>query len=174
MLTISEQLSNEAVSREAFAGTLSCFANGVTILTTAGPAGRFGRTVSSACSLCATPPAVLACVDRAAPIADAVLINGAFCISAASESQRAVCDAFAGRPQMPMADRFALAEWVDLIDAAPGLVGAAAVVGCRLATHIDFESHRILIGLVCETRAGSSSPLVHHRRAFAGIVRLSD
>lgn len=174
MLTVSDQIGGAAVSREDFAAALACFASGVTILTTAGPAGRFGRTVSSACSLCATPPAVLACVDRAAPIADAVLSNGVFCVSAASEAQRAVCDAFAGRPPLPMDDRFALAEWVDLIADVPGLAGAAAVVGCRLASHVDFGSHRILIGLVCETRAGSSPPLVHHRRAFARMEPFSD
>jgi flavin reductase (DIM6/NTAB) family NADH-FMN oxidoreductase RutF len=174
MLTDLDTSVREAVSREAFANALSCFANGVTILTTAGPAGRFGRTVSSACSLCATPPAVLACVNRAAPIADAVVTNGAFCINAASEAQRAVCEVFAGQPPMPMADRFEHGEWVDVIGTTPGLLGAAAVVGCRLATYLDFGSHRILIGVVCETQIGSLPPLVHHRRSFAGIAPFPD
>lgn len=164
----------EPVTRDSFASALSCFANGVTILTTDGVAGRFGRTVSSACSLCATPPAVLACVDRSAAIADAVVANGAFCISAAGEAHRPVCDAFAGRPAMPMDARFALAEWVDLVGAQPGLADAAAAVGCALASHLDFGSHRILIGVVCDARTGSAPPLLYGRRSFGRLVPLED
>ncbi|GEB48536.1 flavin reductase family protein [Streptomyces cacaoi] len=43
-------------------------ATGVTVVTTDGPHGRYGQTVSAMCSVSADPPALLVCVTVRSPL----------------------------------------------------------------------------------------------------------
>jgi flavin reductase len=162
------------VTREEFTQALACFATGVTVVTTDGPAGRYGRTVSSACSLCATPPSVLVCIDRQGAIADALLDNGAFCVSALAEGQRAVSDVFAGRPPLSMEERFSRTAWIAMRSGSPALADAAACLDCRYAAHFDHGTHRIVVGVVQATRVTAATPLVYARRGHGRFTPLAE
>jgi len=162
----------DLVTREEFTQALACFANGVTVVTTDGPAGLHGRTVSSACSLCVTPPSVLVCIDRRSAMADALLDNGAFCVSALAEGQHAVSDMFAGRPPLSMEERFSRTAWTAMTSGCPALVGAAACLDCRYAAHLDYGTHRILIGVVQATHTMAATPLVYARQGHGRFMSL--
>ena len=73
--------------------------SGVHIVTTDGPGGRLGLTVSAMVSLSADPPMLLVCINRRSPICNAILANRCFMVNVLSDRQRHVADTFSGRPQ---------------------------------------------------------------------------
>src|ERR1700752_3118648 len=88
-----------AVGRDAFIEAMRRAATGVTLVTTDGPAGRFGVTVSAFASVSADPPMLLACINRKSPAAAAIAANGGFCVNVLSAEQSPLADVFAGRPE---------------------------------------------------------------------------
>src|SRR5690554_4667739 len=86
------------VSAEAFVGAMRVQATAVNVVTSDGPAGRVGVTVSAMSSVSAEPPLILACVNRRSPCVTTIRQNGVFCINALSAGQSHLADTFAGRP----------------------------------------------------------------------------
>ena len=62
----------DLVSRERFVGAMREVAASVTVVTTDGPCGRHGATVSAFSSVSADPPTVLVCLHADSRIAKAV------------------------------------------------------------------------------------------------------
>ncbi|EBA01956.1 flavin reductase-like, FMN-binding protein [Rhodobacterales bacterium HTCC2150] len=85
--------------RQGFLTGMSCAACTVNIVTTDGPAGRAGVTVSAMSSVSAdTPkPTLLVCVHHLSPAADLILENGVFCVNVLRDDQGYISDTFAGR-----------------------------------------------------------------------------
>ena len=61
---------------EDFVAAMGLAATGVSVVTTDGPAGRFGLTVSAVSSVSAEPPLVLVCINRKSPAMAAVEAPG--------------------------------------------------------------------------------------------------
>src|SRR5829696_7592538 len=84
-------------ARATFVNAMGAAVTGVTIVTTNGPGGRLGRTISAMASVSADPPMLLVCVNRRSPLERAIRANGVFGVSVLAEHQADVSDAFAGR-----------------------------------------------------------------------------
>ena len=82
-----------------FIAAMGMAATAVSVVTTDGPAGRFGLTVSAFSSVSADPPMVLACVNRKSPAVAAIDSNGLFAVNVLAADNRGVAETFAGRPQ---------------------------------------------------------------------------
>lgn len=158
-------------SAERFVAAMARAATTVSVVTTDGPAGRFGVTVSAITSVSAEPPLVLACINRRSPVLDAIECNGVMAINVLAEGQQNIADGFAGRSPGPNYD-FGCAEWCRAVTGAPLLAGAAAVFDCALHAVHDAGTHRIVIGRVVEARCGEALPLVYARRGYRGIADL--
>jgi len=85
--------------RTAFIDGMSRVATSVTLVTTDGPGGRYGLTVSAMSSVTADPPTLLICINRHNPIDAAIRENGVFGVNALRADQRWVAETFAGRPR---------------------------------------------------------------------------
>lgn len=83
--------------RAAFIEAMSRAAAGVTVVTTSGPAGKFGQTVSAMCSVTADPPTLLVCIKSTSVIVNAIREHRAFGVNLLRADQRRVADLFAGR-----------------------------------------------------------------------------
>lgn len=142
----------------------------VCVVTTSGPGGRYGVTVSAMTSVTADPPAVLVCVNNGNFVTPAVIKNRSFCVNLLSESQKAISEVFAGRHPSGTTDRFACAEWAVLATGSPALVGAAAVLDCRLAEHHRFGSHTLLIGTVEGVDLNEGPTLLYHDRRYCRVA----
>jgi flavin reductase len=145
-------------------------ASGVSVVTTDGPAGRAGLTVSAMCSLSADPPAVLVCINRASHAGRIIRINGVFCVNVLASHQVDVARRFAG-PAVA-GDKFFEIAWDRFITGAPVLREAVAIFDCNLTRGADFGSHDILIGVVAETEERSGAPLLYVGRAYCAPVTL--
>src|SRR5262249_50280878 len=83
----------------------------VGVVTTDGPGGRFGLTVSAMSSVTIEPPLILVCIHSGSPVVAAVERNRTYCVNLLGEGQVHISEAFAGRHLVAHAHRFAWAEW---------------------------------------------------------------
>src|SRR4051812_34666386 len=97
----------EADFREAMAHLPAA----VSVLTTDGPGGRCGITVSAVCSVTDSPPTILVCVNRNSATHDLFLGNTRGCLNVLGCGQGQLALHFAGATEVPMAERFSWDIW---------------------------------------------------------------
>ena len=157
--------------RDAFLHAMSRCAATVSVVTTDGPAGRAGMTVSAMTSVSADgdAPTMLICVNRGARAADPILRNGCFAINVLEAEQQAVADSFAGRTDA--ADRFADVAWSVAETGAPILDGLAGF-DCTVQSADLVGTHHVVIGAVRAVRvAESGNPLIYGMRSYLRTER---
>jgi len=152
--------------RNAFVNAMRGAVTGVNVVTTDGPAGRFGLTVSAFSSVSADPPMVLICINRRSPADAAVSENGRFCVNVLSTKQRDIADIFAGYPAEGAPYDFTAARWDKSYTGAPSLVEAIATFDCAVEITIDSGSHTVYVGRVLGVKEGEGSPLLYTDRAY--------
>jgi len=141
-------------------------ASGVAVITTDGPAGLKGLTVSSLCSLSMEPPSVLACVNRGNSAFAALIENGRFTANILSADQAHVADAFAGLIPEFRENRFASAEWLPVSGGSPALIGALCSFDCRVGAVFSFGSHDIIAGEVIGLMSQEATPLLYANGSY--------
>lgn len=156
---------DQALFRTAMART----ATGVAVVTTDGPGGRRGITVSSMCSLSLEPPSVLACVHKESSATRAIAINQVFCANVLADHQAKLSDVFAGRDPAFADDRFKVARWARLRTGSPVLERALVAFDCELAESVHYGTHEILIGRVVELTMGDARPLIYADRTYRRV-----
>lgn len=145
---------------------------GVHVVTTEGPAGRYGITVSAVTSVSADPPMVLACVNRRSPAAAAARANGVFAVNLLATHQTMVSDTFAGRIANGAPFDFGCAEWQAGPTGCRLLSDAVATFDCTLESAHDAGSHVVLIGRVVHATGADHTPLAHNRRSYCTTSRI--
>ncbi len=154
--------------RKDFLEAMSRAANSVYVVTTDGPGGRAGVTVSSVTSVSADAPSMLVCVHHRSPAAAAIATNNAFCINLLAEGQADISDVFAGRSGARGEEKFAAGQWGRAATGSPVLTGALAMFDCALVHSLRVGSHHIFIGeLQAVALAERGSALVHSNRAYS-------
>lgn len=140
----------------------------VTVVTTDGPAGRQGATVSAFSSVSADPPTVLICLFADSRIARAVAANGRFCVNVLPEDCSAIADRFAGRDDGCITDRFA---GIDLMPG-PGLpcIAGATVFSCGLDRTLRSGSHLIMTGRVADVTDEGAPPLAYREGGYHRVI----
>jgi flavin reductase (DIM6/NTAB) family NADH-FMN oxidoreductase RutF len=155
------------MTSEAFTKAMAAVVAGVNIVTTEGPGGRFGLTVSAMVPVSAEPPLLLVSLNRRSPIVSAILQNGVFGVNALGAHHDALADSFAGRPRSGAAYDFAAAHWECNGAGVPLLLDAAARFDCRVTSSTDAGTHTIVIGSVEHASRGVVPPLAYTRRAYS-------
>lgn len=162
------------MQRDDFLEGMSHAAATVNIVTTDGPAGRAGVTVSAMCSVTADTPTLLVCVHHKSPACQAIQENGVFCVNVLRDDQALISDTFAGRIKTPGGDKFDCADWCALTTGAPTLCRPLAAFDCRLGQHVRWGTHVIFIGEVADTVVnGTGSALIYANRAYGTPARLT-
>ena len=161
--------------RDRFIDGMSRAAATVAVVTTDGPAGRAGVTVSAMASVSAdsTSPSLLVCVHQLSPAAPAILANGIFCVNLLRDSQVWISDTFAGRRPTPGGDKFEVGQWTTLSTGAPVLEDALVAFDCRVGMATLYGSHYILVGELEEAVVADTGPaLVYANRAYGSPIPL--
>jgi flavin reductase len=156
----------EGMSRAAFC---------VNVVTTDGPAGRAGVTISAMSSVSADGgnPTVLVCINQQSRTAAAILENRTFCINVLRDDHADIADRFGGRVNREDGDRFAGASWVEGGTRAPRLANAVAAFDCRLLSSELVGTHHVFIGAVGSVTTGSGTALVYADRAYGRTERIA-
>jgi len=164
-LTIS-RLDGSVTERDAFVAAMGAVAGSVTVVTTDGPGGRFGQTVSSFCSVSADPAQILVCLNMRSPICSALEINRSFSVNVLSEGQSHIADAFAGRPRAGVPYDFESINWSSDTNGSPLIDGATATFSCTLDSRIPGGTHFMYLGGVVAASRTEESPLVYRSRKY--------
>lgn len=163
----------DSTLRDDFIHAMSRAAATVSVVTTDGPAGRAGLTVSAMTSVSADgdAPTMLVCINKGASAATPILTNGCFAVSVLDAAQQEIADIFAGRAEAPDGDRFAATPWDVLATGAPVLRGLAGF-DCEVQSADLVGTHHVIIGAVKAVRASESgSPLIYGMRTYLKAAR---
>ena len=155
--------------RADFVNGMSRAAATVTVVTTDGPAGRAGVTVSAMTSISADgdAPTMLVCVNTTSSAAAQMMENKAFVINLLEASQQDVANVFASRLPAPGGDKFNAVSHVPLKTGAPALDGALASFDCTLSSAQLVGTHYVVIGSVVAVRLrDEGKPLVYGMRSY--------
>ena len=161
-----EILARHAVATEDFVAAMRANVTPVNLVTTDGPAGRFGITVSAVSSVSAEPPLILACLNRRSPAVAAIARNGVFCVNALNADQAHIADCFAGRPRDGEAFDFTCGDWLPARSGAPELAGSVASLDCEVFAQHAAGSHEIFIGKVLGAISRALPPLLYWDRQY--------
>jgi len=107
-----------------------------------------GLVVTSAISLSAEPPLLLACVNRTSSSYPLLVEYGRFGWSSLGAAHQGVAERFSGFGGVKGPARYAGAEWETAVTGAQLLKGAPAAFDCEVEEMIDRATHSILIGRV--------------------------
>jgi flavin reductase (DIM6/NTAB) family NADH-FMN oxidoreductase RutF len=149
------------IPREHFLLGMRRIANTVSVVTTDGPAGRHGATVSAFCSVSADPPSLLVCLNVASRIAAMVQYNCGFCVNVLKESATWVADRFAGRAGSSREDRFVGLRLIEGEHPSPILDLAATAFSCDVADSMQHGTHLIVVGRVVAVASTDTHPLTY-------------
>lgn len=161
--------------RDRFVEGMSYAACTVNIVTTDGPAGRAGVTVSAMASVSADSawPTLLVCVHHLSPAAAKIVANGVLCVNVLRDDQSYISDTFAGRFRDEVGDKFDCADWVTMPSGAPRIDSPLVAFDCRLLSSERVGTHHIFL---CEVRdlhlSRAGSPLIYANRAYGASMRI--
>lgn len=164
----------DATLRQQFLEGMSRAAASVSVVTTDGPAGRHGITVSAMTSVSADgeAPTMLVCLNAASSALPPLLENRCFCINVLRIDQQAISDTFSGRLPAPGGDRFSAAHFTPGPTGAPMMDEALVSFDCELVSAEKIGTHHICIGAVREVRAApDGAPLLYGMRSYLRAER---
>ena len=168
-MTGHAEISSGTDPRAAFIGAMRRVATCVTVVTTDGPGGRHGATVSAFSSVSADPPTILVCLKSESRIARAVVVNGALNVNVLPQGSADIARRFAGLDDARIGDRF---DGIDTIGkrGVPPAIDGATVFCCALKQSLVAGSHLIVVGEVQEVRDGMIEPLAYLSGAYHRVV----
>lgn len=159
--------------RSRFVEAMSRVASTVNVVTTDGPAGRHGVTVSAMSSVSADGdrPTILICVNKQSMTADPILKNGVFCVNILRDDQSYISDRFAGRHGA--SDKFSGVQWATQSTGAPRVSDTLVAFDCRLLSTQLMDTHYVLFGAVEDIFINQvGAPLIYSNRAYGTPLHL--
>jgi flavin reductase len=165
------------VTRERYLEAMSRTSCTVSLVTTDGPAGRAGATVSAmACVSADGPrPSLLVCMHHLGSAARAVRENGVFCLNILRKEHIKLGSLFAGRSGHYTSDKFSAAEWDTHETGSPVLRDALVAFDCTVEIAMRYSTHWILVGGVVDLVVPDSqptAPLLYGNRSFCAPAPL--
>ncbi|WP_234417048.1 flavin reductase family protein [Loktanella sp. Alg231-35] len=147
----------QTIDRETFIAAMRRVTTSVSVVTTDGPAGRHGATVSAFCSVSADPPTVLVCLHGGSRTAGLVGDNGVFRVNILPAEASAIADRFAGKDDADLTDRF---DGIETTGDVPEIAGATSLK-CTVTQTVTEGSHLICFGRVTDVTLGRDIPLTY-------------
>lgn len=155
-----------------FRAAMANLSAAVNVVTTDGPRGRAGITVSAVCSVTDTPPTLLVCVNQASYTHDIFAANKRICVNVLAHEHEELAMHFAGATGVPMAERFGWDVWDHDLEGVPILRDAAACLVGRISGLHARGSHSVMfveVERVVVREDGGA--LVYFRRQFHTLGR---
>jgi flavin reductase (DIM6/NTAB) family NADH-FMN oxidoreductase RutF len=131
-----------------FRDAMRAFVGNCSIITVGDGEEATGLVVTSAISLSADPPLLLACVNRTSSSQPLLTRYGHFGWSSLGAAHQAVAERFSGFGGVRGKARYDGADWETAVTGAQLLKGAPTAFDCTVEEMIDRATHTILIGRV--------------------------
>lgn len=114
-----------------FRNAMAQLGSAVSVITTDGPAGKFGFTASAVCSVTDQPPTLLVCMNRNSFAHAHFKQNGTLCVNVLSSDHQALSGVFANA-SLRSEERFCHDSWQVMASGAPVLSSAVASFDCLI------------------------------------------
>jgi len=152
-----------------FRNAMAQLGSAVSVITTDGPAGKFGFTASAVCSVTDSPPTLLVCMNRNSFAHAPFRQNGALCVNVLSSDHQDLSWVFANA-SLRSEQRFAYDSWQVLASGAPVLSSSVASFDCLIDTCHEVGSHSVFYCQVQAIRI-SETPrgLVYFNRRYHAV-----
>lgn len=158
------------VDRGTFRTAMSRLGAAVSVVTSDGPAGLCGTTVTAVSSVTDTPATLLVCVNRQAYANRLIKENGTLCVNVLAGDDMATANLFAGMTGVAMADRFEGLQRRSLVTGAPVLPGVLAAFDCTVQEVIEAGTHSIILARVEDIEIGpEAGALIYFQRRYATL-----
>lgn len=145
---------------------LSCFATGVTVVTSIGDQGApVGLVVNSFSSVSLDPPQILWSIGLNSPSRDAFCAHPGFAVNVMGADFKDETMRFA----RPSDNKFKDVDWTAGKHDVPVLDCAVATFECETEQRILSGDHEIFIGRVLRVNNRDAAPLIFHRGQFAQL-----
>ena len=161
--------------REQFLIGMSHVANTVSVLTTNGPSGRAGVTVSAMSSVSAdtTKPTLLVCVHRDNPITQLIESNGVFCVNVLRDDQTLIAETFAGRKKSSISNKFDCTDWEPMSTGSPRIKDSFIGFDCSILSNSTVGTHEVIFGEVQEVKiTPRGEPLIYLNRSYVSPMQV--
>jgi flavin reductase (DIM6/NTAB) family NADH-FMN oxidoreductase RutF len=161
------------VSVTEFRGAMSKFTTAVSVIATGGPAGTAGLTCSAVCAVSDTPATLAVCIHAKSGANSVLKANGVLSVNCLQTDQMELSQAFAGIGSIPMAERFAMANWGVLVTGAPYCKDALVALDCEIADVREVGTHSVfIVKVVATVESEDRAPLIYQQRNYATTRRL--
>lgn len=152
---------------------MRALAGGVSVIATQDSLGLcVGLTATSVTSLSADPPSLLVCINRSSAMAEALRNGVYFSANVLAENQVDVAQAFGGQRAVRGVGRFSYGAWFRSEGHVPLLGGARVSFECIVAEAMEWATHRIVVGRVCDVHFTNptAKPLVYHDGRYSTLA----
>lgn len=164
------ELDESTESRRAFRAAMANLSAAVNVVTTDGPHGLAGMTVSAACSVTDDPPTMLVCLNRSSGSHPVVLANGRLCVNVLATDQQELAVHFAGATHVRTSQRFGHGSWDFRTHGVPVLQDALASIVGRIVTEHVHGSHSVaFVEVEAVSVRADSGALVYFQRRFHNL-----
>lgn len=140
-------MTDSTQSQKDFREGMSRLGAAVTLITTDGPAGRYGMTASAVCSVTDSPPTLLVCINKTASSHDKIVENGVLAVSVLASEHQELSGHFARH--VPGVDRFSYGTWAVGDTGAPILTDANVAFDTRVTARHEEGTHSVFF---CEVQ----------------------
>lgn len=158
--------------QEAFRNAMAECAAAIYLITTDGPAGRYGITMTAVTSVTDNPPTLLICVNDKAAIRPILQANGCLCVNILSSAQQAAAEHFGGLTPLTPEERFEQHIWQRGQSGQLQIEGALAHLHGRITDSHQLGTHHVFYIAVEEmiTRNTPLPALAYFRRRFIRVA----
>ena len=158
-------------SPKDFRDAMRAFVGNCSLITTGSGAAATGLIVTSAISLSAEPPLLLACVNRSSSSWPVLKETGIFGWSSLGAAHQPVAERFSGFGGIKGPARYEGADWETAVTGSRLLVGAPTAFDCTVEEMIDRATHSILIGRVQAIRTTpDAGALIYWNGAYRSLT----
>ena len=157
------------VDQSLFRTAMSKLGAAVCVVTSDGPAGRCGTTVTAVSSVTDTPATLLVCINRNSWSNRVLRANGSLCVNLLASGQEDIARRFAGMTGIAPEDRFDGIDLVTLETGSPALDLALVSFDCTIVDGVEVGTHTVFMAEVQQIRMGTAEPgmVYFDRRYFA-------
>lgn len=161
-------MKEDTVSQNSFREAMAAVASSVCVLTTDGPSGRYGITVSSLCSVTDDPPTLLACINRKGIANELFKNNKNICVNVLNASQENIGMHYAkGHDYQQSFDK---AIWNFPKELPPELIKADAIFQGTVASTVEHGTHSVFFIQITHIKyAHTPTGLVYFQRRFVPL-----
>ena len=154
---------------QTFRAAMAQLGSAVCILSTDGPAGRYGITASAVTAVSDDPASLIVCVNRTSGANAVMKTNGRICVNVLSCDQERVSAAFSTSSIAP-ADRFSTGEWGKSDVGNPVLKDTAAHFDCEIDKALEYGTHTVFFCRALDISVSSATTcLIYQGRAYHKI-----